>query len=605
MPPHTVFSVPCFKIPPIFAILVCATAILSCGAAAPGPDSAPPDGRPNIVLILADDQGFGDAGFQGNQELNTPHLDRLSREGTRFSDFYVSPVCAPTRASLLTGRYHQRTGVLGVIEGREFMVEDEVTVAESLSAVGYATGLIGKWHLGENYPWVPHAQGFAEFVGFRDGSSPYFDALLERNGDPLPTAGYLTDVLTDHAIDFVERRRDGPFFLYLSYNSPHSPLEVPERYLKPYSHLDKRTALVYGMTASLDENVGRILSRLDELGLRENTLVIFMSDNGPIFKGGQIPKATRYNAGLRGAKYDVWEGGVRVPFVVRWPGRVPANRTVSTPAAHVDLLPTILDYAETANPVGVTLDGITLRSAFEGGIVTSEPRTIFMHYAGERRENYAPARPYPGGMARHGRYKMVDGVHLYDLQADRAEQHNIAAEHPIILRDLDRAYREWWRNVTGGRQPYPRVPFGYPQENPAWLQPHWALLEGEVGFRYGPRHAPLTRGVGVHGDRIGSWGTASRATWHLEAYAAGRYEISLRARTLGDGEHTRVKVQLGVAELDCHVSTVDVARDAWAMVKVGTVDLEANGAINMVLTTPDGGGELEVAAVSLNRLQGE
>ena len=322
-------------------------------------DVRPPhmDRPPNVVLILTDDQGCGDVGFTGNPRLQTPHLDRLAEEGAHFTRFYVAPVCAPTRASLLTGRHHLRTGVRGVIEGREFMVDDEVTLAERLQEAGYATGLFGKWHLGENYPWVPHAQGFDTFIGFRDGSSPYFDVLLERNGEPYPTEGYLTDVLTDHAIAFAERHRDAPFFLYLSYNAPHSPLQVPEVYVEPYRDLPEHTALIYGMMASVDANVGRLLGRLEELGLAENTLVLFTSDNGPLYGGGGYERAERYNCGLRGTKYDVYEGGIRVPLVARWPGEVPAGKTVDVPASYTDLLPTALDYA------GVPLPDVRRRRA--------------------------------------------------------------------------------------------------------------------------------------------------------------------------------------------------------------------------------------------------
>ncbi|MGI9174353.1 MAG: arylsulfatase [Rhodothermales bacterium] len=561
---------------------------------------------PNVVLILTDDQGCGDVAFTGNPRLATPHLDRLASEGTHLTQFYVAPVCAPTRASLLTGRYHLRTGVRGVIEGREFMVGEEVTLAEVLGAAGYATGLVGKWHLGENYPWVPHAQGFDTFVGFRDGSNPYFDAVLEQNGEPYPTQGYLTDVLTDHAIAFAEQHQAEPFFLYLSYNAPHSPLEVPEAYLRPYRDLPEHTALIYGMMASVDENVGRLLGRLDELGLTENTLILFTSDNGPLYGGGGYEQAERYNCGLRGTKYEVYEGGVRVPLVVRQPGKVPAGKTVDVPAAHIDLLPTVLDYAGVPLPESLALDGRSLRPLLGGDTLASDTasswpnRTLFMSYAGEQgqRDRESAPAPYPGGMATDGTYKMVNGEELYHLAVDPGETRNLAAEKPEVLRRLDVAYRAFWDEANGERMPYPRVEVGHTEENPARLTAHWARRTGDLQFQFAD-DPPKYRDIGVHGDWLARWSDGDRATWPLDVQASGVYRIALRVRCSGAG--ALLRAEAGGEAVDRALSACTPEGRTWQEQDVGVIEL-SEGAVDLTVTLLEGGVGLGVGEVILERL---
>ena len=270
--------------------------------------------KPNVLFILTDDQGYGDLHIHGNDSIDTPNLDGLANEGLRLDNFYVSPVCAPTRASLLTGRYHYRTGTTWVTRNGEAMRSEETTLAEVFKANGYATGCFGKWHNGSHYPQNPLGQGFDEFTGFCAGHwNNYFEPFIETNGKQIQASGYLTDILTDSAMSFVRRNKNRPFFCYVPFNTPHTPFIVPQKYFDKYKALgySDRLATTYGMVENIDDNVGRLLTTLDEEGLTENTLVIFMTDNGPNF--------TRYNGNQKGRKAWVNDGPSRFTSITLAP----------------------------------------------------------------------------------------------------------------------------------------------------------------------------------------------------------------------------------------------------------------------------------------------
>jgi arylsulfatase A-like enzyme len=295
-------------------------ALASCG----GPELQEPSLPPNIVLVMTDDQGWAQVGWRGNEVIQTPHLDRLAAESVEFTRFYVSPVCAPTRASLMTGRYNYRTGVVDTYLGRAMRHSDERTLPEMLGAAGYRSGIFGKWRLGDNYPMRPQDQGFDEVLvhgggGIGQPADPpgnsYFDPILRHDGIEQQRKGYCTHIFFDAAIEFIERNREKPFFAYIPTNAPHSPYLVPDSYIEPYKTkgLDEKDAAIYGMITNIDDNVGRLVARLDDLGLAENTILIFMTDNGPTTR--------HFTAGLRSQKASVYEGGVRVPFLLRWPAK--------------------------------------------------------------------------------------------------------------------------------------------------------------------------------------------------------------------------------------------------------------------------------------------
>lgn len=463
--------------------------------------------RPNVLLILTDDQGYGDFSLRGNPHLKTPHLDRLARQGTEFTNFTVSPVCAPTRAALLTGRYPLRTGVHGVTKGRETLRANELTLGNCFDRAGYRTSLIGKWHLGENYPYVPHARGFQEFTGFRTGHwNWYFDSPVERNGQPATLPGYIADSLTDEALRFIRRPARDPYFLYLAYNTPHAPYQVPDLYFNRFAGkgLSVEDQTIYGMIANLDDNIGRLLASVDD-----NTIVLFLCDNGP--------QTNRFNAGLRARKGSVYEGGTRSPLYVRWPGRIAARQT-AVPAAHIDILPTLMDLTGLTRPPGPTLDGVSLAPVLTGEAVSLPPRPIFTH-ADQQAD---PTQPYPG-CVRLGRYKMVNGKELYDLQSDPGEQTNLAAQDPALLRQLTSTYESWFASTLTGFTPgAPPIPVGHREENPARLTAPQATLVGS--FRYFMK-------FGYAHDFVTGWQAPSDSlTWTIEPHAPGRYEVTVLYR---------------------------------------------------------------------------
>jgi len=472
---------------------------------------------PNIVLIITDDQGYGDLGCHGNNKVRTPNLDRFAKESVELSRFYVCPVCSPTRASLMTGRYNYRTGVVDTYLGRSMMHPDEVTVAELLRTAGYRTGIFGKWHLGDNYPLRSVDQGFQESLVHKGGgigqpSDPpgnrYFDPILQDNGKAEKCRGYCTDIFTDAAMRFIEENRDRPFFVYLSTNAPHTPLQIDDAYVAPYKAkgLDGTTAKVYGMVTNIDENVGRLLDKLTALSLDEDTIVIFLTDNGP--------QQNRYNASMRGRKGGVYEGGIRVPFFVRWPGRLKAGKKVERIAAHIDVLPTLLDACGVPAPTGLSLDGVSLLPLLRGDSVRWRERTLyFQWHRGDKPELYR------NSAARSQRYKLVNGEGLYDIIADPGERDNIAAEHPGAVSRMRKGYEEWFRDVSAARgyEP-PRIHLGTRFENPVILtRQDW------------------------RGPRAG-WGANSLGYWEVKVARGARYEIKLQFGRARSPEVAHLKV---------------------------------------------------------------
>ncbi|MSU48994.1 MAG: N-acetylgalactosamine 6-sulfate sulfatase [Opitutus sp.] len=398
--------------------------------------------QPNIVILLADDQGWGDLGATGNRQLRTPAIDSIARDGATLDRFYVCPVCSPTRAEMLTGRYHPRGGVRGTSAGQERLNLDERTLPEAFKAAGYATGAFGKWHNGSQWPYHPNARGIDEYYGFTSGHwGEYFNPPLEHNGRRVRGKGFIADDLTDHAIAFIEQHQQHPFFCYIPYNTPHSPFAVPDEYWQRFKDRPitqrgvegeqenlETTRCVLAMTENLDHNVGRVLRRLDELKLADHTIVIYFSDNGP--------NTFRWVGGMKGKKGTTDEGGVRSPFFIRWPGRIKPASTVREIAGAIDLLPTLTKLAGVARVGTKPLDGKDLSPLLLGGGGTWPERMIFSHQNG----NVSVRTP---------RHRLDQRGALYDMLADPGQQRDIAGQEPAVAAKLTQAVVAWRKDVLG------------------------------------------------------------------------------------------------------------------------------------------------------------
>src|SRR5689334_17181638 len=416
---------------PRLVALALAPALLAWLALAPPPASgAERPARPNVVVFLADDSGWGDYRFNGNTNLHTPHLDGLARAGARFDRFYVCAVCAPTRAEFFTGRYHSRGGVRGVSTGQERLNTDESTVADAFRAAGYATGAFGKWHNGSQWPYHPNARGFAEYYGFTSGHwGEYFDPPLEHNGQPVRGHGYVADDFTDHALQFIERHRAEPFFCYLPFNTPHSPWAAPAsdwrrfkdralalRATEPGRENLDQTRCALAMMENLDANVGRVLRRLDELHLADNTIVLYFCDNGP--------NTWRWNGGLKGIKGTTDEGGLRSVCLLRWPaGGIQPGTVIRPIAGAIDLLPTLTALAGIRRAGGRPLDGRDLTPLLLGRAVECPDRLLFAHQNGQV-------------SVRSQRHCLDARGALFDLENDPGQATNIAGLHPALTERL-------------------------------------------------------------------------------------------------------------------------------------------------------------------------
>jgi arylsulfatase A-like enzyme len=515
-------------------------------------DAAPP----SVILLITDDQGYGDLSCHGNPILRTPHLDRLHAQSVRFTDFHVDPTCSPTRAALMTGRYSIRTGVWHTIQGRSLLRRDETTMAQVFRAGGYRTGIFGKWHLGDNHPYRPQERGFDESLihgGGGVGQTPdrfgndYFDDVYLRNGRAERVEGYCTDVWFREATKFIEAHRSRPFFCYLATNAPHAPYRVPERYLERFQRRrDVPEPSFYGMIECIDENVGRLLDRLESLGLARDTLFIFMTDNGSAagFKDG-----IGFNAGMRGMKGSPYEGGHRAPFFLRWPAGGVVARDIDRMAAHVDVLPTLIDLCGLEAPAGVRFDGRSLAPLLAGagaGEAWPERALVIDSQRVARPEKWRQSVVLAEG------WRLVNGKELYDVRADPGQTMDLAASRPDRVARMRAAYEDWWADVSIRFEETCPIVLGNDAENPARLTAHdWHLEAGHRG--QGPWDQEQIRaGVEVRGH------------WEVEVEREGDYEIALRRwpeERPGPLEAVRARVRIASSD-----ASQDVAPGAEAAV---------------------------------------
>ena len=558
------------------------TAVLAALGAVPFAQAAPA-ARPNVILVITDDQGYGDVAVHGNTMIQTPNLDKLYAESVRLTDFHVDPTCSPTRSALMSGRYSTRTGVWHTIMGRSLMSPAEVTLAEVFASGGYRTGMFGKWHLGDNFPCRPQDQGFDEAFyhgGGGVGQGPdywgndYFDDTYFRNGKPEKVTGYCTDVWFADALRFIEENKDRPFFVYLSTNAPHGPYLVAEEYWKPYAEKGVPDAMAhfYGMITNIDENMGELVSKLASWGLEEKTILVFMTDNGTAAGAGRRRNEpgtwNGFNAGMRGAKGSEYDGGHRVPLFIRWPqGGIGGGRDVDQLTAHVDVLPTLADLCGLVRPDGPPLDGKSLAPLLKGDTSRWPERTLLVH---------SQRIPYPEKWRKCSvmteRWRLVGGKELYDVEADPGQKRDVAAEQPEVVGKLRSAYEGWWTSLSEVFDEFVYIGIGSEAEPVTRLVSHdWHPPD--------QRLSPWNQGQ-VRSGMIGN------GYWSIEVMQPGRYEFELRRWP----DHVDESLEATAARLK--IADVDLSQPVppGATKATFTVPLQPGKTrLQTWLTLPDGG----------------
>jgi len=407
-------------------------------------------GKPNVVIVLTDDQGYGDLSCHGNPILKTPQLDRLHHESIRLTDFHVAPMCTPTRSQLMSGRDALDNGAMNVSSGRTMLRREIPTMADFFADSGYRTGLFGKWHLGDSYPYRPQDRGFEKAIWFPSSHIPsapdywcndYFDTHFRlEDGTIRQFKGYCTDVLFDEAMAWMRERAGAaePFFAYIPLNAAHAPLWVPGKYREPYRELKAEVASYFAMIANIDENMGRLEAMLAETGLRDNTLLIFMTDNGGTF-GVPI-----FNAGMKGRKITLWEGGHRVPCFIRWPaGRLGSPRDVDELTQVQDLLPTLADLCSLTVPSDWPTDGMSLANLLRGECSHLDDRMLVVQFS--RMDHPSPQKADAAVLWK--KWRLLPDRALYDVANDPAQEHDVAEKHPEIVEQMRAHYDRWWAEI--------------------------------------------------------------------------------------------------------------------------------------------------------------
>jgi len=519
--------------------------------------SAEKQPRPNIILVMTDDQGYGDFGMHNNPIVQTPNIERLASESQRFTNFHVDPTCSPTRAALMSGKYSLRAGVWHTVMGRHMLNDQHYTLPEILADAGYNTAMIGKWHLGDNYPFRPQDQGFDHVLSHGGGGvgqapdywqNDQFDDTYFLNGKEKQYKGFATDVWFDEAIDYIDEqaKTDKPFFLYLSTNAPHVPWRAPEQYIEPYKTLGLGDDLAkfYGMITNIDDNIARLRSAMRASKVEENTIFIFMTDNGSSMaaKSNGEPlnrlsnevklaietktgkKLSSLNSFMRAGKTSIYEGGHRVPFFIRWPnGKLGQPNEFNDLTAHVDVLPTLLDLAG-IDAKNIDTDGISLVPALQQGSALPD-RTIVV--TNQRVLNPDPQRPYAvmQGNWRYVHAEHSEGVELFDLTNDSGQINNIIDQHPEKAAELAKAYEQWWIHATGKGTPTTRPIIGSEHENPSrltgmdWLSPNTGQVPWWPGFgddKWGKGHG-----------WVGNEEKFLVSPWALKVASKGNYTMTL------------------------------------------------------------------------------
>lgn len=561
--------------------------------------------QPNVLIIIADDQGWGDLGFTGNKTAHTPNLDKLAKSGTILDRFYVSPVCSPTRAEILTGRYHVRTGVSGTSTGRVRLDLDETTIAEAFKHNGYQTALFGKWHNGGQAPYHPNCRGIDEFYGFCSGHwGNYFNPILEHNGEVLKGKGFMTDDLTDHAIEYLNKEQDRPFFMIMALNTPHSPMQVPDAFWNRYKNKSiqqkgsipekediQHTRAALALNENIDENIGRVIATLEKNNQLNNTIIIYFSDNGP--------NGNRYNGGMKGIKGSTDEGGVRVPFIISWKNNIKNGRTLPQIAANIDLFPTLIELAGLHWKNPKPFDGISLKNILMDKNPSMPDRFIPSFWANET-------------SVRSQKFRLSNKDELYDMVNDPNQTKNVATEFPTEYRELKSWKDKWLQDVR--------------TELPAQdLRP----------LMVGNKKMPLTNLPAAEGEPKGNiirsskhpndsyflgWkSSADKITWNVEVEDDGVFEVSVFYACSEKNIGTELEMKFNDASISKTISTPNnvpvmgmendkVERDEsyvkdFKPMKLGNVELKkGKGLLELSSKNLLAADDLECNMISLKRV---
>ena len=491
--------------------------------------------RPNVVLVITDDQGYGDLSCHGNPVLKTPNLDKLHSESVRLTDYHVAPTCSPSRAALITGHWTNRTGVWHTIMGRSMLRANEVTIGKILGDGGYHTGMFGKWHLGDNYPYRPEDRGFQEVLrhgGGGVGQTPdfwdnaYFDGSYFHNGKAVPAKGFCTDVFFDYAKRFINKVKDDdkPFFVYLCTNAPHGPMHSPDKFSAPYTKQGVNVGNFFGMIANIDHNVGQMRAFLKKEGLAENTIFIFTTDNGTS-SGANV-----HNNGMRGRKGSEYDGGHRVPFFMHWPkGGLNKGRDVNMITSYVDVVPTLIDYCDVPSPKGVKFDGVNIRPLIEGK-ESNWPDRILITDSQRVRD---PIK-WRKSSVMTDQWRLVNGKELYDINADPGQKKDVASAHPGAVARLTKFYDAWWEEIvpTFGKPTAIYLGADAPLANPVTLTCHDWIADGSTPWNQ--RHI-----------RNAEKKPGNTGFWAVDVKRAGNYTVELRRWPKESGASITAELKAG------------------------------------------------------------
>jgi arylsulfatase A-like enzyme len=489
--------------------------------------------HPNIIFVMTDDQGYGDLGYNGNTEIKTPHIDAFASQSLNFTNYHVGTTCSPTRAGLMTARNCLRNGVWHTNAGCSLLNQEEETIADIFSNAGYKTAMFGKWHLGDNYSFLPEQRGFQETFYHKGGGvgqtpdywgNDYNNGTYFRNGVPEKTRGYCTDVFFDEALLFIKKNKDTPFFCYLSLNAPHSPFNVPEKYYQIYSNKDnllESQKRFYGMISNIDDNFGKLLNNLESLELTENTIVVFTTDNGTSNGYRYVQKDKKwygYNADMRGTKTSEYDGGHRVPMIMQWKNKGLSNgKLFEGLSAHVDMLPTLAKFAGIPFKPKKMIDGIDLTNYIQNG---KDPMRMLVT---DTQRNLWPKKDKKSCVM-YSTWRLINGTELYDVAKDPGQKINVINEFPEIAKQMMNFYSNWWDDAS-------------------------------MEFRYSyidilPQKTTILTAHDVHVKSITAWSQKDirsgnpfeTGNFYIDVKKAGKYEIILRRWPIETGLHLNAKL---------------------------------------------------------------